>query len=61
MLLEKCDTKNRKRSIKQKIKFFNFLSKITLDHPVQPDELAFSNVPFACDAVLTASSASNVV
>ena len=34
MLFEICRIKNRKRSIKQHIKYFNFLSEIQLDHPV---------------------------
>ena len=34
MLFERCHTKNRMRSIKQHIKYFHFLSKIQLDHPV---------------------------
>ena len=34
MLFEKCRTKNRKRSIKQHMNYFNFRSKIQLDHPV---------------------------
>ena len=34
MLFER-HTKNRKRSLKQHIKYFNFRSKIQLDHPVQ--------------------------
>ena len=33
MLLERCRTKNRKSSIKQHIKSFNFQSRVLLDHP----------------------------
>ena len=35
MLFERCHTKNSKRSIKQHMKYFNFWSKIQLDHPVE--------------------------
>ena len=35
MLFERYHIKNRKRSFKQAIKYFNFRSKIQLDHPVQ--------------------------
>ena len=36
MLLEICHTKNRKRDLKQHIRYFNLRSKIQiqLDHPV---------------------------
>ena len=34
MLFDRCHTKNRKRSIKQHIKYLNFWSKVLLDHPV---------------------------
>ena len=34
MLSERCHTKDRKSSIKQHIRYFNFRSKIHLDHPV---------------------------
>ena len=34
MLFERCHTKNRKGSIKQHIQYFNFRSKVQLDHPV---------------------------
>ena len=34
MLFEICHTKNRKRSIKQHIKYFNFWSLVLLDLPV---------------------------
>ena len=35
MLFERCHTNTRKRSIKQHIQYFNFQSKIQLDHPVE--------------------------
>ena len=35
MQFERCHTRNRKRSIKQHIKYFNFRSQVQLDHPVQ--------------------------
>ena len=34
MLSERCPTEDRKRSVKQHIKYFNFRSKIQLDNPV---------------------------
>ena len=34
MLFERCHTKDRKRSLKQHIRYFNFRNKIHLDHPV---------------------------
>ena len=34
MPFERCDTKNRKRSIKHHVKYFNFRSKVQLDTPV---------------------------
>ena len=34
MLFERCYTINRKESLKQDKKYFNFLSKIQLDHPL---------------------------
>ena len=34
MLFEGCHTKDRKRSLRQHVKYFNFRSKIQLDHPV---------------------------
>ena len=34
MMFERCHTKNRTRSIKQHIKYFNFRYKHQLDHPV---------------------------
>ena len=34
MLLERFHTKNRKRLLQQHLKYFNFRSKIQLDHPV---------------------------
>ena len=34
MLFERCHTKNRKRSIKQHIKYFSFRSCVQLDHPI---------------------------
>ena len=33
-LFERCDTKNRKQSLKHHIKYFNFRSQIQLDHPL---------------------------
>ena len=45
MLFERCHTRNRKRSINQHIKYFNFCSKIQLDHPdmidVQPADIGW--------------------
>ena len=35
MLVKRCHTKNRKGSIKQHKNYFNFRSKIQLDHSVQ--------------------------
>ena len=35
MMFERCDTKNRKRSIKEHIKYFNFRCYIQLDLPVE--------------------------
>ena len=35
MLFERCHTRNRKRSLKQNKEYFNFRSKIQLDHPEQ--------------------------
>ena len=35
MMSERCQTKNRKKSLKQHIKYFNFRSEIQLDHHVQ--------------------------
>ena len=35
MLSERCHTKNRVVFLKQHIKYFNFQSKIQLDHPVR--------------------------
>ena len=35
MLFDRCHTKNRKKSLKQHTKHFNFRSKIQLDHTVQ--------------------------
>ena len=36
MLFERCHNKNRKRYmyLKQRIKYFNFRSKVQLDHPI---------------------------
>ena len=34
-LFDRCHTRNRKRSLKQNKEYFNFRSKIQLDHPVQ--------------------------
>ena len=34
MLFERCHTNNRKRSLRQHVKYFNLRSKILLDHPV---------------------------
>ena len=34
MLFERCHTKNRVRSLKQHIKYFNFRGNVQLDHPV---------------------------
>ena len=34
MLFERCHTKDRKRSLKQHIRYFNFRNKTHLDHPV---------------------------
>ena len=34
MLFERYHTENRKKSLKQRIKYFNFRSKIHLNHPV---------------------------
>ena len=45
ILFERCHTKNRKRCLKQHIKYFNFMSKIQLDHPVGTK--TYSKVP-AC-------------
>ena len=44
MLSEGCHTKNRKRSSKQHIKYFNFRSKIQLDNPVKRGETAAHDV-----------------
>ena len=35
VLFERCHTKNGKRYLKQHLKYFNFRSKIQLDHPVR--------------------------
>ena len=47
MLFERCHTKNRKRSVKQHIKYFNFRSKVLLDHPVHslPSCISYYSVP----------------
>ena len=34
-MFERWHTKNRKRDLKQHIKYFNFRSKILLDHPIK--------------------------
>ena len=39
MLFESSDTKNRMRSLKQHIKYFNFRSKIQLDNPVLSNQV----------------------
>ena len=43
-----CHTKNRKRSLKQHIEYFNFRSKIQLDHPVQRLSTYSISVPTIC-------------
>ena len=48
-LIERCHTKNRKGSIKQHKNYFNFRSKIQLDHSVGPALRYTSNLPIpAC-------------
>ena len=41
MLFDRCHTKNRKSSIKQHTEYFNFLSKILLDHPVKSSNFKY--------------------
>ena len=38
-VFERCNCKNKKISIKQHIKYFNFRSIIPLDHPVVVDAI----------------------
>ena len=44
MLFERCHSKNRKRFIKQHIKYFNFRSKVQLNHPVKSENMAKTQV-----------------
>ena len=45
VLFKKCPTKNRKISLKQHIKYFNFRNTIQLDHPVSFTFLQASPTP----------------
>ena len=44
MMFERCETKNRKRSFRQHLKYINFRSRIQLDHPVSVTVTDNSNI-----------------
>ena len=56
MLFERCYTENRKRSLKHYMKYFDFRSKIQLDHPVNCNKIIITHLTDFRQRVLSTSA-----